>query len=126
MQPARMLSNSREDFGNRIERTGIDVAGLGANQNRSVNARQNSAKLIRSHAALIIRRNSDDLLASETKHLQASKDRYMRFIACYHRDSRRANQTVLLNIPAKFLVQRMSSGRQAGKVGHRPAGNKSD
>src|ERR1043166_2480626 len=126
MQPARALSNSRDDFENRIERAGIDIAGLRANQNWSVNARQNSTKLIWSHAALIVRRNSDDLLASQTKHLQASKDRYMRFIAGYDRDSRRANQTLLLNAPPEFLVQRMSSAGETGKVSHRAAGNKSN
>ena len=70
MKPARALANASGYLGNRIEGTGVDVSGLRAKQNRSLNVCENRSKLIRSHAALIVGGNSDNSFASQTQHLQ--------------------------------------------------------
>src|SRR5215471_6153366 len=102
MQPTRTLANCGRDFRDRIESAGIYIAGLSADENGSFNAGEDRAQFGHEHTTLIVCRNLDDLLTTESEHLQTCRDGDVRFVVRDHGNPRRAQQPLLLNIPAEL------------------------
>ena len=68
---------NRADFGGRIERTGIHIAGLNTDQRRRRQRRQ----LVGTHATVVVRRYGQHAPASKTQQIEALQDTDVHFFA---------------------------------------------
>jgi hypothetical protein len=109
----------RDDRADRIARTGADIAGLCAHNQRAARVRECRHESIHAHAALIVHRHDLDLVAAEPEISQCANRRDVRFGANQHAHPRRALQAIGLHVPpgaAQHLVPRRGEAREVRHV----------
>ena len=74
-----MLVSDRDDLVECIERPGVHVAGLGADDDRPIDGRELGAERVGPHPALIVGRDAADAvtLPTESQHLERGIDRHV-------------------------------------------------
>ena len=114
MHPGSSLFRSITNFLSRIKRTRIHISGLNTNYAGPASV----GYFVRDHSSLAIDRDSQNPLPAQTEQPQCFQQAYMNLVPDYHRDGGRAKQAVCFNVPTYSFENRMTSGRQAGEVGH--------
>ena len=97
VQPARSLGEPVGDRVERVERPGVDLAGLGADEHRAGEVGQ----LLGAHPALVVGRDDDDALAAEPDEPERLGQRRVRPLADDDVERRCAEEPVRLRVPAE-------------------------
>ena len=118
MDPAAAFASESADLSGGIERAGVDVAGLHADQRWLVQVGEKFG----AHAALRIGWNADDTVATQASDSGGFQQRSMDFVTNYDRELRRAEKALSLDVPAFPGEQRVAGGKQAGDIRHGCAG----
>ena len=112
---AVLLGDRRE----RIERAGVDVAGLRAHDRRGRERRQR----VGAHAALAVDGDAHEAVAPEAGEPERLDQRRVCLLADHDRDRRRAEEAVGLDVPVLAREHRVSRGGERGEVRHRRPGD---
>ena len=120
VHPSSRPVNPVSDLPDRIESARVDIAGLGTDNGRPVKRRE----AIRDHPALSVDRAPQQASPPESQHGQRFHDRRVKFLAHHHGDLGCPAQTIVLDVPAHPLEDRMPGGRQGREIRHRGPGDK--
>ncbi len=128
VDPRAALVGDRDQLVERVECAGVDVAGLGADDDRSIDRGERLAEGIRSHPALVVRGDPADpiALATESEHLERGVDRDVRPFVGDDRDRRGALQSLPLDVPADASQDAVACRGERREVGHRRPGHEPD
>ena len=107
-------------FAHRVERAGVHIAGLRADDCRAVQI----GERICAHAALAIDRRPDRPVPSEPEHAQRLEQRGVRLLARHDGDFRGSMEPVSVRVMAVREQHRAAVGGKRGEVRHRRPGHK--
>ena len=97
--PRPGLTSMRNDLARRVERSGIDVARLQADDGGATDHR----KGVGAHSSLIVYGNLDYALSPKPQHPKRLEERGVGFFSHNHRDGRRPEQAISLHVPPYVL-----------------------
>ena len=106
------------DLGECVDRTGVDLTDLGADDGGSADLVEMLAECVHAHAALIVDVDVRRGIASEPEEPQRPVDGHVSLSAHEDVDGRSSREPLLLDVPAGALEYGMASGREAGHVSH--------
>src|SRR5436853_139332 len=119
MHPGTLVPGAPADPGDRIEGTGVHIAGLHAHDGALGDRR----KLLEPHPSLGIAGHAHHPLAPKTSHRQGLLHTRVDLLAHHDGDRRCAEETLGLDIPAGALQQGVPRGRERTEVGGRGTGH---
>ena len=119
MDPCAGRAGLRADGGGGIECAGVDVAGLKAEDSAAGEVREG----VGAHAAVGVDGHADHALAAEAEHAQGLDEGGVRLIADDDGELGRAEEAVVLDVPAGALEKGVAGGGEGAEVGHGGAGN---
>src|SRR5579859_3512123 len=110
MRPGAGCVSERDQLGQWIERAGVDIAGLEADDGRPVKLWEG----IGAHASLVIRRHAQHALAPQPQQAKRLEDGSVRLLAHDDRDRWSAKEAPRLHIPTSPRQHGMARGSQSG------------
>ena len=116
--------HDRRDLAHRVDRAGVHVSGLRADDDRTGERGQYATQLRGAHAALLIRRHLLQSFA-EAEHPQRRIDRDVSLCAEDHVHRRRSDQPFFLDVPPCASQHGMTRRRERCEVRHLAAGDES-
>ena len=119
VDPAPGLARPGADRVGGIERARVHVARLEADDRRARERRQ----LVGAEPPLGVGRDPHDALAPQPEQAQRLEDAHVDLVPDDHRERRRAEHPVPLDVPPLASQQRVARGGQAGEVGHGAPGH---
>ncbi len=125
MEPGAALACRGRDLRDRIERAGIHVPRLRADDAEARRRSQRRGKFRRAHAALLVGRDALQPLRAEAQHPKRGEDRVVRLVAHDDVNRWRAEQPLRVHIPAGVGEQMLTRRRQTREVRHLAAGDES-
>ncbi len=121
-----MLADDRDDTFDRVERAGVHLAELGADDRRLGSPLQGVSQGVRVHAALVVARDPLGAAAPQSQVAEGVGDRDVNVGPDDDADGRRIDQPGLLDVPSRVPQDGVASGGQGGEVGHRRAAHEAD
>ena len=103
----------------RIERAGVHIAGLGADDGRTLQLGQS----LHAHAALVIDGHPDHPVPPEPEHAQRLEQGGVRLLAHHDGDFRRSMEPAPVHVMAVREQHGPAVGRERGEIGHRRPGD---
>jgi hypothetical protein len=119
MNPGAGFARPSDDLIGRIEGTRVHVARLYADDRRPLEERQT----VSAHAPLAVDGHAVNALSPEAQHRKDLVERGMRFLAEHDREQRRAEQPLLVHVPAPLAEHVVARRSEAGEVCHRGTGD---
>jgi hypothetical protein len=126
VEPGASLGCECGDLTKRIERPGVHVSRLGADDRRPGARLEGPAELVGPHPPLFVHGDPRHPLAPESQHPERNENRGVRLVADDDVDRRRVEQPARLHVIAHRVQDPMTGGRQTGEVGHGPTGDESN
>jgi len=120
--PDTGLACSGNDLTGRVERAGIDVACLEAEERRAVHWWEG----VGAHSALIVYGYADDTLASETEEAQRLEETDVDFAAYDDGDRWGTEESLCLHVPADVAEEGMAGRGEGREVRRRRARHEAD
>ena len=114
------------DLAERVERSGVHLARLRADDRRAVVARERLAERVRAHPALVVGGDPGHRAGAEADEPQRAGERGMRLLAREHADLRRAGQALLLDVPAHPVQHVVARRGERGRVRHLRSGHEGE
>ena len=119
VQPSAALTGPGHDLRERVERSGVDLTRLRADEDRPADVGEELCP----YAALRIGRDSDDPVAPQPDQAECLDQRGVGLLPGYHRQRRCAEQTLGVDVPTQPGEQLISRCGQRGGVRHGGAGD---
>ena len=113
MHPRTALARPFDDLGERIERAGVDFAGLSADDDRPLNV----GKFRGNHAALIVGRNAYHSITAKTDERQRLQQRRVGLLASDNGQLWGAEQPAGRHVPPGRSELLVAACSKAGRVG---------
>ena len=110
------------DLRERVERTGVHLAGLRAHQHGNA-VRHIGRKVVGAHPALVVGGHDRHTVASRGRPARVTCARCCGPFTDHHMDLRGAEQSVALHVPSVFVEQGVAGGREAPGVRDRRSGH---
>ena len=107
----------------RIERAGVHVAGLRADDRRCIRGADRRRERLRTHPSLFVRSHAHQLTRTDAEHSQGANHRHVHFVADDNAQLRRILQSVGFDVPARPPEKLMSSRGERREVRHVAAGH---
>jgi hypothetical protein len=125
VEPRARLLGCVGDRRQRIERAGVDVPELRADDRRSAAGSERTAKRLDLHASLVVRRHRHDARRAHPQEPQRTIDRHVPLLAGEDADPRRAGEPVAPDVPAGVVQHLPARRRERGHVRELAAGHES-
>ena len=95
-----------------VERSGVHLAGLCADDRRPVHVRQDTFEKLGAHSALVVDRHDELLGATDSEQPQRAGERHVALLPDHDAERRRAGEPVLAEVVADLLVHGLPRGSE--------------
>ena len=127
MQPGAVCMGDLGELAGRVERAGVDVAGLAAHDGRAVGtAGEDSLEVGRDHRPVGVDRDLRHRSCSDPEESGAPWHRHVHLVADDQANRRRTGQAVELDVPTDRCQDVMTRRGERGGVGHLATGDEGE
>ena len=126
VHPRAVLARGLHDLLERVDRAGVDVAGLGAHDRRPAPLPQGGRERVAAHGAVAVHRHAHDPALAEPHDAQRAQHGDVHLVAGEDAHRRRPHEPVRLDVPADLAEHVVPRRRQADRVARRGARHEAD
>ena len=123
VDPGSVRVGDRDDRLEVVERAGVHLAGLRADDQRLPGAGEDAFEELGAHPALVVDRHDELLGPTDPEQPQRAGQRHVALLADDDPERRRAGETLLAEVVADPLVHGLTGGGERGDVRHLAAGH---